>query len=71
MLLLLHQFDDVAEVAVQSLAYLSENLRVDMLVPAQLGESGGRHAGGQTQVLLLHILIDQEFPQLIVANSHN
>lgn len=68
--LLLHQLDDVAEVAVKNLTDLGEDLRVDMLVPAQLGKGRGGHAGGQTQILLLHILIDQELPQLVVANSH-
>ena len=71
MLLLLHQFDDVAEVAVQRLADLGEDLRADMLVLAQLGKGSGRHAGGQPQIFLFHILINQEFPQFIVANGHS
>ena len=68
--LLLHQLDDVAEIAVQDLADLGKDLRVDMLVPAQLGKGRGGHAGGQTQVLLLHVLVDQELPQLVIANRH-
>ena len=68
--LLLHQLDDVAEIAVQDLADPGKDLRVDMLVPARLGKGRGGHAGGQTQVPLLHVLVDQELPQLVVANRH-
>ena len=71
MLLLLYQFDDIAEVAIQHRADLRQDLRADMLVFAQLGKGGRRHTGGQTQILLFHVLVDQELPQFIVANSHN
>jgi hypothetical protein len=70
MLLLLHQFDDVAEVATQHSADLRQDLCADMLVLAQLGKGGRRHAGSQTQILLFHVFIDQELPQFIIANSH-
>ena len=50
MLLLLHQFDDVAEVATQHSADLRQDLCADMLVLAQLGKGGRRHAGSQTQI---------------------
>ena len=70
MLLLLHQFDDVAEVAIQHSADLRQDLCADMLVLAQLGKGGRRHAGSQTQILLFHVFIDQELPQFIIANSH-
>ena len=69
--ILLHQLDNVTEITVQRLTDLSEDLRADMLILAQLGQGSGRHACSQTQVLLLHILVDQELPQFIVANSHN
>lgn len=42
-----------------------------MFVLAQLSQRSSRHAGGQTKILFLHILIDQKLPQFVVANSHN
>ena len=68
---LLYQFDNIAEITVQRFADLSEDLRVDMLILTQLGKSSVRYTCCQAQILLFHILIDQEFPQFIVANSHN
>ena len=68
---LLHQFDNVAKIAVQHSTNLSENLCADMLILTQFGKSSGRNSCGQAQILLFHILIDQEFPQFIVANGHN
>ena len=67
--LLLHQLDDIAEIAVQNLTDPGEDLRVDMLVPAQLGKGRAGHPVGQTQDLLLHVLMHQNLPQLLVANS--
>ena len=66
-----HELDNVAEVAVQRLANFGEDFRANMLVLAQLSKGGGRHTGSQPQIFLFHILINQELPQFIVANSHN
>ena len=47
-------------------------VRISVLICSfrpNLARAGG-HAGGQTQVLLLHVLVDQELPQLVIANRH-
>ena len=59
LVVLLHKFNNVAEVTIQCLANFGENLRANMLVLAQLGKGGRRHAGGQPQIFLFHILINQ------------
>lgn len=71
LIFLFHQLNNIAEITVQCFANLSENLCADMLILAQLGKSSGRNTCSQAQILLFHILINQEFPQFIVANGHN
>jgi hypothetical protein len=70
MIFLLYELYDIAEVAIQYGADFRQNLCTDMLVLAQLGKGGRRHAGSQTQILLFHVFINQEFPQLIITNRH-
>ena len=70
MVFLLYELYDIAEVAIQHSADLRQNLCADMLVLAQLGKGGCRHTGSQTQILLFHVFIDQELPQLVITNRH-
>jgi len=70
MVFLLYELYDIAEIAIQYGTDFRQNLCTDMLVLAQLGKGGRRHAGSQTQILLFHVFIDQELPQFIIANSH-
>ena len=70
MVFLLYEFYDIAEIAIQYGTDFRQNLCTDMLVLAQFGKGGRRHAGSQTQILLFHIFIDQELPQLVITNRH-
>ena len=70
MVFLLYELYDIAEVAIQYGTDFRQNLCTDMLVLAQLGKGGRRHAGSQTQILFFHVFINQEFPELIITNRH-
>jgi hypothetical protein len=70
MVFLLYELYDIAEVAIQYGTDFRQNLCTDMLVLAQLGKGGRRHAGSQTQILLFHVFIDQELPQPVITNRH-
>ena len=70
MVFLLYELDDIAEITIQHGADFRQDFCADMLVLAQLGEGGSGHACGQTQILLFHVFIDQELPQLVITNRH-
>ena len=65
-----YELNNIAEITIQHGTDFRQNFCADMLVLAQFGKGGRRYAGSQTQILLFHVFIDQELPQLVITNRH-
>ena len=70
-LLLGNNLHNIIQGAVHCGADLGEDFGGDMAAFAHLGDGGRADAGFGAKVFLLHILIDQHFPELFITDSHN
>ena len=66
-----HNFHDVLNAAIQRGADLQQNLRGDMAVLAHLGDGRQTDTGLLSHVFFLHILIDEQFPKLLITYRHS
>ena len=58
---------DVLEVAVQSFADLAEHISLDNLSFGEFCHRSGEDSGKGNQILLIHVFVNQELPELVVA----
>ena len=65
-----YDLHNILNTAIQCGADFHENLRGDMTVPAHLGDGRRADASLCTQVFLLHILVDEQFPELFITDRH-
>ena len=70
MSLLLHGLHNIFKAAIESHAYLQQNIRGDILALAQFGDGGGADARYASEVLSIHAFVDQELPQPVITDSH-
>jgi hypothetical protein len=68
--LVLHNLHNIIQRAVHCGADLGEDFGGDVAAFAHLGDGGRADAGLGAKVFLLHILIDQHFPELLITDCH-
>lgn len=59
---------DVFEVAVQNFADLAEHIGLDVLSFGELCHRSGGYSRQGNQILLIHVFVNQELPQFVVAD---
>ena len=61
---------DVIEVAVQNFADLAEHIGLNILPFGEFCHRSGGDPGQGDQILLVHVFVNQELPQFVVADYH-
>ncbi len=61
---------DVFKVAVQNFADLAEHIGLDILSFGEFCHRSGGYSGQGDQILLVHVFVNQEFPQFVVADHY-
>ena len=61
---------DVLEVAIKCLTYLAQHIGLDILSFGEFCHRSGGYPGQGDQILFIHVFVNQELPQFVVADHY-